>query len=163
MPGRFSFIVNLQLLSICLTAQVASAGGYALPYQSAKAVGQGNALTAGVNDPSAVYTNPAALSEVEGNQIMGGMQYINVVSGVENSGRNSRNQHDDNFIPTLFANYHVQGTGLATGIGLYTPFGLATSYGARSFTRFGAIRSELRTMYLTPAVAGRANPSLSLG
>lgn len=163
MPGRFSFIVNLQLLSICLTAQVASGGGYAVPYQSAGAVGRGNAVTAGVHDPSAVYSNPAALSEVEGNQILGGMQYINVVSSVKNSGRNSRNQHDDNFIPTLFANYHVPGTGLATGIGLYTPFGLATSYGERSFTRFGAIRSELRTMYLTPAVAWRANPSLSLG
>ena len=163
MLGRFSFIVNLKLLSICLTAQVASAGGYALPYQSAKALGLGNAVTAGVDDPSAVTSNPAALTEIDGNQILGGTQYINVVSGVKNSGRNSRNQHDDNFIPTLFANYHVPGTGLATGIGLYTPFGLATSYGERSFTRFGAIRSELRTMYLTPAVAWRANPSLSLG
>ncbi len=163
MLERFSFIVNLQLLSICLTAQVASAGGYALPYQSAKALGLGNAVTAGVDDPSAVTSNPAALTEIDGNQILGGTQYINVVSGVKNSGRNSRNQHDDNFIPTLFANYHVPGTGLATGIGLYTPFGLATSYGERSFTRFGAIRSELRTMYLTPAVAWRANPSLSLG
>ena len=160
---RLPLLAGLPLVCLILLLQEASGGGYALPYQSAKAVGLGNAVTAGVDDPSAVYSNPAALSEVKGNQILGGTQYINVISGVKNSGRNSRNQHDDNFIPTLFANYHVPGTGLATGIGLYTPFGLATSYGERSFTRFGAIRSELRTMYLTPAVAWRANPFLSLG
>jgi len=163
MRGRFSFIVNLQLLSICLTVQAASAGGYALPYQSAGAVGRGNALTAGVHDPSAVYYNPAALSEIEGNQILGGVQYINVVSGVENSGRNSRNKHDDNFIPTLFANYHVPASELTAGIGLYTPFGLATSYDDNSFTRFGAVRSELRTFYFTPAIAWRVDRSLSVG
>ena len=160
---RLPLLAGLPLVCLILLLQEASGGGYALPYQSAKAVGLGNAVTAGVDDPSAVYSNPAALTEIDGNQILGGTQYINVISGVKNSGRNSRNQHDDNFIPTLFANYHVPGTGLATGIGLYTPFGLATSYGERSFTRFGAIRSELRTMYLTPAVAWRANPFLSLG
>ena len=163
MLGRLSLIVNLQLFSICLIAQGALAGGYALPYQSAKAVGLGNAVTAGVNDPSAVYSNPAALTEVEGNQIMGGTQYINIISSVGNSGTTSTNIHDDNFIPTLFANYHIPTTDLTTGIGLYTPFGLATSYGEGKFTRYGAIRSELRTLYLTPAIAWRVNPSLSVG
>ena len=160
---RLPLLAGLPLVCLILLLKEASGGGYALPYQSAKAVGQGNALTAGVDDPSAVYANPAALSEIEGNQVLGGMQYINVVSGVKNSGRNSRNKHDDNFIPTLFANYHVPGTELTAGIGLYTPFGLATSYGEGKFTRFGAIRSELRTMYLTPAIAWHANPSLSIG
>ncbi|MBI2985818.1 MAG: outer membrane protein transport protein [Deltaproteobacteria bacterium] len=161
--ARLPLLAGAPLVCLTLLLQEASGGGYALPYQSAKAVGQGNAMTAGVNDPSAVYANPAALSEVEGNQIQGGLQYINVVSGVTNSGRKSRNQHDDNFIPTLFANYQVPGTDLVMGIGLYTPFGLATSYGERSFTRFGAVRSELRTFYLTPAIAWRVNPSLSVG
>lgn len=161
--ARLPLLAGAPLLCLSLLLQEASGGGYALPYQSAKAVGQGNALTAGVNDPSAVYANPAALSEIEGNQIMGGTQYINVVSGVENSGRNSRNRHDDNFIPTLFANYHLPAAPLTAGIGLYTPFGLATSYDENSFTRFGAVRSELRTFYLTPAIAWRVNPSLSVG
>jgi len=160
---RLPLLAGAPLLCLSLFLQEASGGGYALPYQSAGAVGLGNAVTAGVHDPSAVYSNPAALSEIEGNQVLGGIQYINVVSGVKNSGRNSRNKHDDNFIPTLFANYHVPATELTAGIGLYTPFGLATSYDENSFTRFGAIRSELRTMYLTPAIAWRANPNLSVG
>src|SRR3990170_5497939 len=125
---RLPLLAGLPLVCLTLLLQEASGGGYALPYQSAKAVGLGNAVTAGVDDPSAVYSNPAALSEIEGNQILGGVQYINVVSGVKNSGRNSRNKHDDNFIPTLFANYHVPSTDVTLGLGLDTPFGLATSY-----------------------------------
>src|SRR3972149_3022298 len=147
---RLPILAGAPFICLSLLVQAASAGGYALPYQSAGAVGRGNAVTAGVDDPSAVYSNPAALSEVEGNQILGGMQYINVVSGVKNSGRNSRNQHDDNFIPTLFANYHIPSTDVTLGLGLYTPFGLATSYKPDSFTRFGAVRSELNLIYIRP-------------
>src|SRR3989338_6543672 len=160
---RLFLLAGLHLVCLALLLQEASGGGYALPYQNAGAVGRGNAVTAGVHDPSAVYYNPAALSEIEGNHIQGGIQYINVVSGVENRGKNSRNKHDDNFIPTLFANYHVPASELTAGIGLYTPFGLATSYDDNSFTRFGAVRSELRTFYFTPAIAWRVDRSLSVG
>ncbi|MEE9233744.1 MAG: outer membrane protein transport protein, partial [Nitrospirales bacterium] len=100
------------------------AGGYAIPHQTAKAVSLSNAVTAGVNDPSAVYVNPAALTEVDGNQVLGGITYINTVSSVSNSGRRSINKHDDSFLPTFFANYHVPETGFTLGFGSYSPFGL---------------------------------------
>jgi len=146
-----------------LQVEEAMAGGYAIPHQSARAVGLANAVTAGVADPSAVYVNPAALTEIGGNRILAGVNYIHVVSSIGNSGRTSVNRHDDNFIPTLFANYHLPATDLTAGIGLYAPYGLAASYDENSFTRFGAVRSELRTMYLTPAISWRVNPSLSVG
>lgn len=164
MTSKSGFRVLLWLFTPALFCPAnAFAGGYAIPHQTGRAVGLSNAVTAGVTDPSAVYVNPAALTEVEGNQILAGVNYINTVNSVTNSGLTSTNGHDDNFIPTLFANYHIPATGLTAGIGLYTPFGLATSYDENSFTRFGAIRSELRTTYITPAVAWRINPSLSVG
>jgi len=155
--GRLTFLLVLSVPSLAI------AGGYAIPPQTAKAAGLAVAVTAGVDDPSAVYANPAALTEVEGNQVMGGTVYINVVSSVENSGTKSINRRDDNFISTLFANYHIPETGLTLGMGLYTPFGLATSYDKTAFTRFAAIRSELKTLYATPTIAWRVNPYLSLG
>ncbi len=158
-PASGSWLLALTLL---WHAQ-ALAGGYAIPHQTARGVGLANAVTAGVTDPSAVYTNPAALTQVQGNQILAGANYIHIPSGITNSGRKSTNKHDDNFIPTLFANYHVPATDLTAGIGLYAPFGLAATYDENSFTRFGAVRSELRTMYATPAIAWRVNPSLSVG
>jgi long-chain fatty acid transport protein len=141
----------------------AFAGGYAIPLQSAKAASLANAVTAGVDDASAVYINPAALADVPGNQFMGGLNYVSFIGSVENSGRKSRNLHDDNFIPTFFANYHLPESGFTFGIGGYAPYGLATSYDEKSFTRFAAVRSELRALFLTPAIAWRPSQYFSLG
>ena len=132
---------------------VSFAGGYAIPPQTAKTQSMGSAATAGVNDPSAVYVNPAALSQVDGNQILAGLTYINTIGSVKNSGARSRNLHDDDFLPNLFANYHIPNSNFSLGIGSYTPFGLATTYKPGSFTRYAAERSELRTIFVTPTIA----------
>lgn len=139
------------------------AGGYAIPPQTAKAESMGGAAVAGVDDPSAVYVNPSALTQINGNQILGGFTYINTISSVRNSGATSRNIHDDDWLPNLFANYHIPNSKLTLGIGSYTPFGLATSYKPAAVTRYAAVRSELRTIYITPSLAWEPVPYLSLG
>ncbi len=139
-----------------------SAGGFMVPHQTARGVGLANAITASVNDASAVYYNPAALSEVHGDNVLLSGSYINVVNSVANSGRKAVNKHDDNFLASLFANYHIPGTDFTLGIGTYTPFGLATTYD-RDFTRFAAEHSELKTIYVTPALSWRLFDHLSIG
>ncbi|HWP57272.1 MAG TPA: outer membrane protein transport protein [Candidatus Acidoferrales bacterium] len=159
-------MANLSVLVLAFsfgTARPVFSGGFAIPPQSAKAAALANAVTAGVKDPSAVYSNPAALTEIEGNQLLGGINYINTVSSVTNSGSKSRNRHDDDFIPTAFANYHLPGTNLTLGIGVYTPFGLATTYDRNGFTRFAAVQSELKDFFVTPSIAWSPTPYLSLG
>jgi long-chain fatty acid transport protein len=154
------------LAFVCSTVvgvKAVKAGGFAIAEQTANGVGMGNAITAGVEDPSATYINPAALVEIPGNQIMSGLNYVNTHSRVKNSGLTSKNVHDDDFLPNLFANYHIPGTQLTLGIGSYTPFGLTTTYDESSFTRFAAIRSELKTIYVTPSIAWRPTPYLSVG
>jgi long-chain fatty acid transport protein len=141
----------------------ALAGGYAIPPQTAKAEAMGGAAVAGVDDPSAVYVNPAALTQIEGSQIQGGMTYINTISSVKNSGVKSRNMHDDDFLPNLFASYRIPETKITLGFGSYTPFGLATSYRPEAFTRYAAVRSELRTLFITPSIAWEPVPYLSVG
>ena len=142
--------------------RLALGGGYMIPHQTARGVGLSNAMTAGVNDASAVYYNPAALSEVSGNNILASGTYINVVNSVENSGRTAVNKHDDNFLTSVFANYHVPGTDFTVGMGSYTPFGLSTNYD-RDFTRFAADRSELKTIFVTPAASWNPTKYFSIG
>src|SRR5918992_3417230 len=93
-----SFSISL-LAAHCLVF----AGGFMIPHQTARGVGLSNALSAGVSDPSAVYYNPAALSEVQGNNVLATGTYINVINSVENSSRSAKNKHDDNFLASLFA------------------------------------------------------------
>lgn len=137
-------------------------GGYMVPHQSARALGLSSAVTAGISDPSAVYYNPAALGEVDGNNLLISGTYVNVRSSVENSGRRAVNKHDDNFLATLFANYHLPNTDFTFGIGAYSPFGLATTY-ERDFTRFAAERTELKTIYITPAASWHPSKYFSIG
>ena len=135
-------IVSL-VLSWSLMKLEAFAGGYMIPHQTARGLGLSNAITAGVNDASAVYYNPAALSQIQGDNLLMSGTYVNLQNSVENSGRKSTNKHDDNFLASFFGNYHIPDSDFTLGIGTYTPFGLATEYGKDAFTRFAAIDTEL--------------------
>jgi long-chain fatty acid transport protein len=141
----------------------AFSGGFMISHQTARGVGLSNAMTAGVNDASAVYYNPAALSEVNGDNLLGSSSYVNIINSVENSGRKATNEHDHNFLASFFANYHVPGSDFTLGIGTYTPFGLATTYDSDAFTRFAAVQTELKTIYITPALSWNPTKYFSFG
>ena len=160
--NRAGICIALTLLAFSWLPKHALAGGYMIPHQTARALGLSNAITAGVKDPSAVYYNPAALGEIAGDNLLISGTYINNVSSVENSGRRAVNKHDDNFLATLFANYHLPNTDFTFGVGAYSPFGLATTY-ERDFTRFAAERTELKTIYITPAASWHPSKYFSIG
>ena len=136
-------ITGMMLASLLFAFGEALAGGYTIPHQTAKAVGLSNAVTAGVSDPSAVYYNPAALTEIDGNQLIGGLNYINVQSNVQNSDTTfksdtkSINRQNHNFIPTFFGNFHIPESKFTLGLGFYTPFGLSVSYNDDATNAFG--------------------------
>ena len=161
--SRHNSILNL-LCAICMVAfsHEAFAAGFAIPHQTARGLALSNAFTAGVNDPSAAYYNPAALGEIRGNAVLATGTYVGLYNSVENSGRDAVNKHDDNFLASIFANYHIPGSDFTVGIGTYSPFGLATTY-ERDFTRFAAERTELKTIYVTPAVSWRPSTFFSVG
>ena len=110
-------VFNLFLFTLLSGNELALAGGFMIPHQTARALSLSNAMTAGVDDASAVYYNPAALSEVTGNNILLNGMYVGVANSVENSGRAAVNKHDDNFLASLFANYHIPDTDITLGIG----------------------------------------------
>jgi long-chain fatty acid transport protein len=154
--------ITVVLLSLALQQRDCLAGGFMIPHQTARALGLSNAQTAGVQDASAVYYNPAALSEVEGNNLLLSGTYVNLQNSVENGGRRSVNRHDDNLLATVFGNYHIPGSDVTLGVGIYSPFGLATTY-EKGFIRFAAERTELKIIYVTPAIAWHLSRYFSAG
>jgi long-subunit fatty acid transport protein len=58
-------LVLIPLLFAGLSGELLGSG-FTIPHQTARGLGLSNASTAGINDPSAVYYNPAALGEVKG-------------------------------------------------------------------------------------------------
>ena len=64
------------LLVLLFTASMSFAAGFRLPEAGAKAMGMGFAFTAQADDPSAIYFNPAGLTQIKGQNVMVGLNYV---------------------------------------------------------------------------------------
>ena len=84
------------LLVLLFTASTSFAAGFRLPEAGAKAMGMGFAFTAQADDPSAIYFNPAGLTQLKGQNVMVGVTYVR-----ENGGEYNGTTPVDNF-PTGF-------------------------------------------------------------
>ena len=70
-------VVGLMLLSLLLPS-AACADGFRNPFQSAVAVAQGNAFAAQADDASAIFYNPAGMTQLHGVHQLAGVAFVNV-------------------------------------------------------------------------------------
>lgn len=153
---------------------VAYAGGFSLLEQSARSLGRAHSGGAAlVNDPSAIFYNPAGLTQLTQPEFTGSLSYIDLqadftkdiavdaagrpLSGPEDGGANK-----PGYVPALFFGAPINDQ-LAWGIGLYAPFGLNTDYPSDSITRYQAMYSGVAAVNLTPTVAYQINDVWSVG
>lgn len=169
--GRF----GSGLAALALSTGAAQAAGFALKEQSAKA--QGNAFagaTAGAEDVSYMFFNPAALGWREDYEVDAVTTYIaprsqlqnaegSTVAGTPIEGRDKQNDiGEDAVLPAFYAAAPLP-LGLRFGFGVNTPFGLATDYSDQWVGRYHGIDSHLKTVNINPALAWRATDWLSVG
>ena len=145
----------------------ANAAGFALKEQSASA--QGNSFagaTAGAEDVTYMFFNPAALTRQEGHQASVVLSYIapsaktNDAVGVPGSG--VQDGGVSALVPAAYFMWSLS-PDLKLGMGINAPFGLKTEYDPTWAGRFYAVESELKTINLNPTVAYRLNEMVSIG
>ena len=68
------------LISVLIISAQLFAGGFQINEHGAKAMGMGGAFTAVANDASAIYWNPAGLTQMTGTQFMLGTTLISPMS-----------------------------------------------------------------------------------
>jgi len=163
----------LAVLSVvALSATSARAAGFRLPEAGAKAMGMGFAFTAQADDPSAIYFNPAGLTQLDGQNVKVGATYVRENGGtftgttpLSGGAQISETQKDLTFlIPNAFYTRKVSPR-LVYGIGLFAPFGLGQEYESRdtSYFRNQITKIELMTLAVNPTVAWKVNDMLSVG
>lgn len=157
----FAVLAVLLLASLLLPAR-SFASGFALPEQSASAMGMASAFVAQADDPSAVWYNPAAITELGGTRFTGGIVGIFPVLTHETLAGTTEVSERKLHTPILL--YLTTGLSdrLSLGIGVNNPFGLATSWGETSLTNFVATFSRVETLNLNPNIAYRVSDRLSL-
>lgn len=154
------------LLLLLGPAAIAShATGFRLPDQDAFATGRGEAFAATADNPSAIYYNPAGITQLEGHQMRLGVYGIHIRSRYQSplTGRTFRNEKDLHAIPQLYYVYGPERSPWSFGLGLYAPFGLSSEWPEDTGFRTVATRGEVQYYTINPVVACEVYPGLSLG
>src|SRR5215475_9240351 len=100
--------------------------GTRIPNQDAEAIGRGNAFTATADNPSALYYNPAGITQLEGHNVQAGcLLYMNIYADYDSpSGERFENKHKLLPIPNLGYVFTPKDQPFSFGLGVYAPFGL---------------------------------------
>lgn len=160
------------LVVLVFTSTSATAAGFRLPEAGAKAMGMGFAFTAQADDPSAIYYNPAGITQLGGTNVMIGGTYIRENGGsfegitpLTGGATVSETQKDLNFVTPNAYITRTNSEGFSYGIGLFVPFGLGQEYRDRntSIFRNQITKIELQTAVVNPTIAWKINEVLSVG
>lgn len=178
-PFAFRRHVLAPALLCTFVASEAEAAGYALREQSASALGNAFAgATAGAEDLSYMFFNPAGLTRqsgsqiaVVGNLILPRLELSNLrastAGGEPLSGNDGGNPGEDAVVPAMYGLWDIQQTfgleeNIKLGVGVNVPFGLETDYRDNWIGRYHALHSKVKTINVNPAVAWEPVPGLSV-
>lgn len=153
----------------------AHAAGFALIEQSASGFGNAYAgMSARADDASIQFFNPASLSWLPpGKQIIIGGSAIlpsaklknasasNLNSGMPISGGNGGDAASLELVPNFYFAGDLR-PDLKFGLGITVPYGLTSEYDNGWKGRYQAMKSELMTININPALSFKANDKLSI-
>ncbi|MEO6667167.1 MAG: outer membrane protein transport protein [Nitrospiria bacterium] len=152
------------LAVMALGVSDAGAAGFAITAQGAAASGKSTAFTAQADDPSAIYYNPAGLSQLTVPEVSVGTTVVipqtsYAPSGVGNS---SDEEPQTFFLPQLYITNPL-GPRVVAGLGVFAPFGLATDWPRDWDGRFQLTYASIKAITLAPTIAWKPTEALSLG
>lgn len=166
---------NLRIFALVCTLSILTAGtalaeGFALYEWGARGVGLGGATIARTPDPSAVATNPAATTYLEGQQVQAGFTMIKPYGRIRVDDQRlpadkqgSYKLKDAHwFMPAIYYTHQLNDR-LTLGVGEYTRFGLGFEY-PKKWPGAGILYDvSLVTASVSPTIAYKLTDSLSVG
>ncbi|MBN1273353.1 MAG: outer membrane protein transport protein [Candidatus Aminicenantes bacterium] len=159
-PIVFSFMVLFLIYHPC-TGQ-----GFSNDNQGTKALGQGNAFTARASDPSAIWFNPAGMTQLKGTHFyLGGNGLTHNPSYF--SQEYNETYHSDNgfLISPHFYLSHQFSKNLWAGLGFSTPINYLQNWGDDPLNN--SVRTcdtfKLASYIFSPCMAFKINESISIG
>jgi long-chain fatty acid transport protein len=140
----------------------AGAAGFRQANQGAAANGMGNAFTAVANDASAVWYNPAAMTDLEGTNISLGSVFVAPQTEHKQGTTIDKPESKVHPLPHFYATRRLNQK-WAIGVGVNPPYGLSTEWDKTgSLTREVATESALKAVYTNLNGAYRVNENLSV-
>ncbi|NOL49191.1 OmpP1/FadL family transporter [Pelistega europaea] len=174
---------RLRTLTACLgligCAGLAHGSGFNLLEQNASGLGNAFAGSAtSIENPSAMYFNPAALTQLEGLQISTGVNFVRPSFKFKDDGNsraprgfgqsktalngNGGDAGSTGIVPNFYISYKPTDR-IGLGLGISAPFGLKTEYDPDWIGRYHSQSFDIKTININPAIAFKINDSWSVG
>ncbi len=163
---RFQLVCLAALFLYQFTAsKQAHAGGFLLPETTGESVGKAAAMIASVQEPSAMWYNPAAMSFMPGYQFSAGgiLLFPRNEFTPEKNGEKVDSAGGTFFLPAFFGTFQILDW-LHAGIAVHTPIGMGIKWPADWVGREHTIEVSMATLYLSPGLSFKLwKDMLSLG
>jgi long-chain fatty acid transport protein len=153
------------LLALFLGSGPASGSGFALFEMGARASALGGAMVGRADDPSALFFNPAGITQLPGLQTMAG--FTAIMPAVEIDTHLGPLTQANHMRGTTFFPPHLYGTYQLSprvwlGMGIFAPFGLGVEFSPTWPGRSNNIKTAISSMALNPTIAVKVNNQISL-
>ena len=159
--------VGLVLLFVLLNGLVTPdrlhAVGFRLPNQDPEAIARGDAFAATADNPSAIFYNPAGITQLEGQELSVGIYAISPGEKFTSPGGVTAKANSDfQPVPQIYYTCSFTNVPVSIGLGIYCPYGLALDWGNN--TPFSTLGESGKVLYLSfnPVIAWRINRTLSI-
>lgn len=152
------------LCLVALDAKRLHGLGIRVPNQDAEAIGRGNAFAATADNPSALYYNPAGITQLQGQNFqVGVLTYFGINSEyVSPSGATSSTDYENIPVPQVYYTFSLEEAPLSFGLGIYAPFGLGLEWPEDTGFRTLSIQASVDYITVNPVIAWKLLPNLSL-
>lgn len=171
---RFFLVILIACISVCFGIHSpALADGFRNPFHDASAIAQGNAFAAQADNASAVFYNPAGMTQLPGLQTAGGIQFVSINTTFTGSaGASVSNSSPTVGLPPpgqffLTANLKDLGVSalgnLSLGLGVLNLYGFAAKFPADGPFATAVTFAQLPLIAIKPTVAYKVTESLSIG
>ena len=167
-------IVSVSLFLACLSPTIAFAGAFRIFDQSASATAQGGAFAAQADDPSAIFFNPAGLTQLRGIQTSFGVMLIGGhTTYTSPTGATTRGDFDGSIaVPppiNVYFSANLKDLGfsalgdLSAGLGIVSPFGILYRYPDDGPFSTAVTKQALPLIDIKPTLAYKLSDQLSVG
>ncbi|MBI5383415.1 MAG: outer membrane protein transport protein [Verrucomicrobia bacterium] len=156
---RKPFSLALALASVTSSAL---ALGIRVPDQDARAIARGNAFVATADNPSAIYYNPAGITQLEGMNSRVGLYSI-YIKDHYSSGSTSLDSKDAwGFLPQVFSTVTPKDSRFSFGFGTYSPYGLSMEWPSSAPFHFASRQGSMMTIAGNAVVAWKIADNFSI-
>ena len=161
--GAMRYFSALVLGVLGCHSLAANAVGFRLPNQDPEAIARGNAFAATADNPSAIYYNPAGITQLEGQTVSAGLYLISADIKYEApTGETAQSRRAFQPVPQFYYVNSPKDLPLSFGLGVYVPYGLGMNYGDNSPFRNVAQNGNLLYATVNPVIAWKITPELSI-